>query len=1349
MSDINTFDERAKSIRGELRVRTSAEQNLYKRTITINNTGLGAKTDYQVPFQINSRELYLENKATFTCSDFRIYDSDGTTELDFWVESYYTPVSVVWVKVPSIPDGTKDIYLEYGNPRLSNNSSLDDVFGDIFTSGIPIMWIKANDIGRDFDHSQADTTRPIAWNDRFVSSKQLRSAEAVTTNSPQYLSDQINGLPALRFTASNTEKMFKYQSDLFNLIGGSYEIYIVEKRRSTATAYLLQTEGALIDNSKLGIGYSNSTTFRVTQTGATNLLNYSVGSAINTWRSWTIINDRFNNGGLGGAGHYIRLNASAVASDSDTDGMLVSGGIEVGEFNGLYCDSDIAEILWVQVKSSADRALIERYFRAKYRNYGSEPTVTVGSESTITQTPSFTSYLPLLENYKIEKELIGSEVEGEKQKIFGTQKSNTTATIKNLFHKTVFAGNEATDSARNKKHITSSNGYSFGANVTENGQNGWSTISGQPVYDFNFTVAGNAFVRQDFQNIIPGRDYTVSLELSSSNYTGTASFSLQWFDSGFISLGSASSSTVTISPHLQKLTISSTAPTGAVYARVQTPFDIVANWQFADFAVILATDIDSNSTLRGLDSRTLTASTTSLDDLILFDQTDGGVDYHALDQFNLDNDVTTTVYTSTDDDYILFDFQCENSALIDTTNSYIQFLNPAETLDYKATLTTNINDLGSGELVTIKIRKSSFIKTGTGDWGDLTKAKIKILTTSGTQTIYYNYIRLIIDNTRLFNIGDFVDYGVQISDDSFSTSYLDEAGSGAIINTATSEGGWTIETENILDTFLSQSWQDLPSFPDLYWVYENQNSNKNLLLGFDNYTQLDTNWALGANATLIGEVADSNGEYKGQAYEFTLGAGFASVQTSGFIPILSSTQYTFSAEMRRVTTSNNGVLTIQWYDSGFNLLSSSTSATIVLSTAWTRENVTATSPGTAVYCKLLYPFDLNGTVQFATPQLALGTDSEYLAVNDQGFSEFIKKVLKFYFRDSEINVNVGGLASSFNLNTAPEAFLIYPSQSVGQTINEIMSAILGIISYSGGVIYVRSMSQIYLQDNNSVTDISQSQIVEYREFFEVDNIINSIIYAPVTVIGIYKLYRFLGFGGGGEEIKNGESEELTFEEFSKKYGSDTVRIYGQNIGWGFNFVNDPTAPVYNNTNISLDSRYALNNVFITRFTNSSGTDKYLYTAGGSIDSVLYQDSNNTDQSYFVNFDTQGNVKIYGTSTPGNWFTEPGDVTRYDHTPTIQAIGRKQIKINNLACDMGAGGSAVALINQQIYGSLNSINDEYKLYTLDIVYIPGLRVGGQIRFIDPNRSLVYAVILDINYYYDNGSIIQLTAQKISS
>jgi hypothetical protein len=95
----------------------------YRKPITISNSG-SALTNYQVNVTVDTASLISAGKMRTDCGDIRFTDSDGATLLKYWVESGCNTTSTkIWVKVPSIPAGSKTIYVYYGNPSATSQSN--------------------------------------------------------------------------------------------------------------------------------------------------------------------------------------------------------------------------------------------------------------------------------------------------------------------------------------------------------------------------------------------------------------------------------------------------------------------------------------------------------------------------------------------------------------------------------------------------------------------------------------------------------------------------------------------------------------------------------------------------------------------------------------------------------------------------------------------------------------------------------------------------------------------------------------------------------------------------------------------------------------------------------------------------------------------------------------------------------------------------------------------------------------------------------------------------------------------------------------------------------------------------
>jgi hypothetical protein len=106
---------------------------LYRRPIVIYNTqNQNTLSNYPVLITLDTASLISAGKMRSDCGDIRFTDTDGTTQLSYWIEpnTCNTQNTKIWVKVPLIPGGsTKMIYVYYGNPSATSVSSSAAVFG--------------------------------------------------------------------------------------------------------------------------------------------------------------------------------------------------------------------------------------------------------------------------------------------------------------------------------------------------------------------------------------------------------------------------------------------------------------------------------------------------------------------------------------------------------------------------------------------------------------------------------------------------------------------------------------------------------------------------------------------------------------------------------------------------------------------------------------------------------------------------------------------------------------------------------------------------------------------------------------------------------------------------------------------------------------------------------------------------------------------------------------------------------------------------------------------------------------------------------------------------------------------
>ncbi|MCX6013575.1 MAG: DUF2341 domain-containing protein [Chloroflexi bacterium] len=171
---------------------------LYRKPITVDNTsGTSTLTNYQVQVTLNSSNFDF-SKARTNGEDIRFTDSDGTTSISYWIESYDSVghTAVVWPEVPSIlASSTKTIYMYYGN-SVSGNTPYDYFKLSIDTT----------------THNTYGLAYPVTYEFSIPPSssglkayKRYTQASAWTQITEKISSDFFNGIEVVRFDYPNSK----------------------------------------------------------------------------------------------------------------------------------------------------------------------------------------------------------------------------------------------------------------------------------------------------------------------------------------------------------------------------------------------------------------------------------------------------------------------------------------------------------------------------------------------------------------------------------------------------------------------------------------------------------------------------------------------------------------------------------------------------------------------------------------------------------------------------------------------------------------------------------------------------------------------------------------------------------------------------------------------------------------------------------------------------------------------------------------------------------------------------------------------------------------------------------------
>jgi len=197
--------------------------------VTISNPGSGL-TDFQVKVDVT---YDADMQPDF--DDIRFVDSDDSTELSHWRESYTASTSATfWVKVPSIPSGNKTIYMYYGNATASSASDGDAtfVFFDDFESGNLDKWTIVTDtfwsVATDQKHSGTYSLKAGATSssDKYIVATGVNESDLVyeswwyvTATSPDICS-QFRASPTTPYNDYHIN--WEGQWTIAKLVGGSW-----------------------------------------------------------------------------------------------------------------------------------------------------------------------------------------------------------------------------------------------------------------------------------------------------------------------------------------------------------------------------------------------------------------------------------------------------------------------------------------------------------------------------------------------------------------------------------------------------------------------------------------------------------------------------------------------------------------------------------------------------------------------------------------------------------------------------------------------------------------------------------------------------------------------------------------------------------------------------------------------------------------------------------------------------------------------------------------------------------------------------------------------------------------------
>lgn len=397
--------------------------NIYSRTVTITSPLIF--TNYIVCIQLDTRTLYQSDFCTYFCTDFRIFDVNGSPLL-FYIENPNSPVTNIFVKFDNLGAGNTDITIQYGNPALpslSTNAILPNAY---FSS---VLHLKANDYSSQILADDTNLFSTKTWLNRCIetTNKKIFAYNTSLGNFPLLVQNQANNNSVFRFNTNDW-----LSCNIFgNFNTSEISVFVVAK----GTGSYFGQNDVTVNTSKRRRYQLTSSQWRCgIDTDFINLpsVNTSkfslVGAISRSNNDHSLISD-----------NTTTTSTTTLPINFYSDRFFNIGRPFGVQTNAESFTGDIAEIIVILgAVSNSGLDNIKQFLNAKYRLYntGSLPTYSISSQTTIT-TPtanySYISYSPYSE-YTINTGL------DLKTPLAGQANLTSDLNVQNVFKKTIAIG---------------------------------------------------------------------------------------------------------------------------------------------------------------------------------------------------------------------------------------------------------------------------------------------------------------------------------------------------------------------------------------------------------------------------------------------------------------------------------------------------------------------------------------------------------------------------------------------------------------------------------------------------------------------------------------------------------------------------------------------------------------------------------------------------------------------------------------------------------------------------------------------------------------------------------------------
>jgi hypothetical protein len=341
----------------------------YRRSVTISNSGTGV-TEYQVNVTLDSGFTYTN--AASDGSDIRF--NYGGISIPYWIESWNAGTSAsIWVKVPSIPNGGKVIYMYYGRPGETAASNFDNTFTkDSGFSGLVARWHIDEGSGSSIDDSSSNLNDGTITGATWVGADGGRWYTSTTAGFSTGNSLIFNG---------STDYVTVADSSSLDVTNITIAAGIKTGTDVSTTQYIVSKWIDSDPNRSYAIGIETSKFIFLTSSSGTlaTIDSMSIGSvSTNTWYHFLVTSD--------GSNKRVYINGTELTPARGWANSIHSSntGLTIGNLNNSvtnYFTGIIDEVSIYNRALSADevKALSQR--RKDSTDVGDTPTV--GSEETV------------------------------------------------------------------------------------------------------------------------------------------------------------------------------------------------------------------------------------------------------------------------------------------------------------------------------------------------------------------------------------------------------------------------------------------------------------------------------------------------------------------------------------------------------------------------------------------------------------------------------------------------------------------------------------------------------------------------------------------------------------------------------------------------------------------------------------------------------------------------------------------------------------------------------------------------------------------------------------------------------